>query len=164
MSEITEEMVEAFANVYYGGGVPHLMAEIRAALTAALQAAEAQPLDIANAPEFKPCVIHYEEGDFSQMLLEDCATVTGWPYVLVQPLLRMSDRAVIGFQWDGKVPSAPTPSHSLAARRLALEEAAREARGFWGGNKAGEYHKGWDAACAEIGSALDALSIAREGQ
>jgi hypothetical protein len=41
--EITEEMVSKFADVYYGGNVPHLMAEIRAALCAALSQAAEQP-------------------------------------------------------------------------------------------------------------------------
>lgn len=61
--------------------------------------------------EFKPCVIHYEEGDFSQMLMEDCPTITGWPHVLVEPLYRMNiadgAREIVGFQWQGKLPHPP---------------------------------------------------------
>lgn len=54
--------------------------------------------------EFKPCVTHYKDGDFSQMLLEDCPTVSGFPPALVYPLLRMKDRALVGFQWHGVTP------------------------------------------------------------
>jgi hypothetical protein len=76
-------------------------------------------VDIANAPDFKPCVIHYEDGDFSQMLLEDCATVTGYPGVVVEPLYRMVDRSLVGFQWHGK---APSPVATPTAKSELVEE------------------------------------------
>jgi hypothetical protein len=86
--------------------------------------------------EFKPCVIHYEEGDFSQMLFEDCATVTGWPPVLVEPLYRMNApdgvREIVGFQWYGKVPHPPEggkeagePTLYLCAAPLGVPSSGR---------------------------------------
>jgi len=60
--------------------------------------------------EFRPCVIHYEDGDYSQMVIEDCPTVTGHPPVAVEALYDLNDRErIVGFQWYGR---RPAPAHS----------------------------------------------------
>lgn len=45
-----------------------------------------------------------------------------------------------------------------AARAVAvavLEHAAQSARGFWAGDKSGDYHRGWNDACSAIAEELD---------
>jgi hypothetical protein len=87
-----------------------------AALAIIKTMAEPTRASSSEVPEFKPCVIHYEEGNFSQMLLEDCATVTGWPEVIVEPLYRMKGecKEIVGFQWHGKTPPPVRASSSRA--------------------------------------------------
>lgn len=85
---------------------------------------------------FNPCVIHYEDGNFSQMLLEDCATVTGWPHVVAEPLYRMQDRQLVGFQWHGKEPPA-TSGQASGDEALREENVSRE---LW---RVGREHGWW---------------------
>jgi hypothetical protein len=104
------------------------------------------------ATGFVPNITHYEEGDFSQMLLEDGPTVTGRP-VVVEPLLRMEDREIVGFQWAGKVPpeggkEAGAHSDDIAVDRFAVAMKAKLAK------KRDEGRGGWDDPEASSVAAL----------
>jgi hypothetical protein len=61
--------------------------------------------EIAAEPKFKARILYNEDGDCSQLLLEDGPMVTGYPPVAVEPLYAMGDRKrLVGFQWGGRDP------------------------------------------------------------
>lgn len=61
--------------------------------------------ELAGEPKFKAAIHYNEEGDYSQLLLEDCPMVTGYPPVAVEPIYAMGDRKkLVGFQWGGRDP------------------------------------------------------------
>lgn len=55
-----------------------------------------------DIPEFKPCIVVYQDSGISEMLLEDCPTITG-EEMTVRSLRRMAEdkaaRDIVGFQW-----------------------------------------------------------------
>lgn len=86
-------------------------------------------------PPFKPCIHVNDLAGISEMLLEDCATITGQEMV-VRPLLRMSEdkeqRDIVGFQWDSpysKLPQQPSPfAKSPEGQELAADVAGMAER------------------------------------
>jgi hypothetical protein len=55
---------------------------------------------IMSAIEYRPTIVRYDEAYFSELVLEDVPTVVGSP-MTVNTVLRMSDRELIGFRWQG---------------------------------------------------------------
>lgn len=74
---------------------------------------------------FKPVAIYYPDGDYSQLIFEDCPTVTGLA-VVVEPLYDMENRTrIVGFQWSGeRQESIARLRQELANFRALLKDPA----------------------------------------